>query len=211
MIFLQRALVPAAAAAATALILTACGTAEDAAAPAASESEGAAAGFNDADVAFAREMIPHHEQAVELADLAESRAGDEVGDLAEEIAAAQGPEIERMTGLLESWGESPPEEGEGAAHGAMPGMMSQEEMTELEVAEDGEFDALFLEMMILHHEGAITMAETEIEEGVDPEAQNLAQDIFDVQRAEIERMETMLDEDGGADGEDEDSEDDGGH
>ncbi|KOX16111.1 DUF305 domain-containing protein [Nocardiopsis sp. NRRL B-16309] len=202
MTFLQRALVPAAAAAATAFALTACGTAADATEPAASASEGTADGFNDADVAFAQEMIPHHEQAVEMADLAESRAGDGVRDLAEEIAEAQGPEIERMTGLLESWGESPAPDMEGAGHSDMPGMMSDEEMAELEAAEGEEFDTLFLEMMILHHEGAVTMAETEIAEGVDPQAQDLAEDIFQVQHAEIERMSTMLGESGGADDED---------
>ncbi|MFE3456472.1 DUF305 domain-containing protein [Nocardiopsis aegyptia] len=196
MTFLHRALVPAAAAAATALLLTACGSAEDATEPDDAASEGAAAEFNDADVAFAQEMIPHHEQAVEMADLAESRAGDDVGDLAEEIAAAQGPEIEQMTALLESWGEAPMEDMEGGGHGDMPGMMSDEEMAELEAAEGGEFDTLFLEMMVLHHEGAITMAETEIEEGLDPEARELAEEIFEVQHAEIERMNTMLDESG---------------
>ncbi|WP_304454719.1 DUF305 domain-containing protein [Nocardiopsis sp. YSL2] len=209
MTFLQRALMPAAAAAATVLVLTACGTAEDAAAPDTAESEGATAEFNDADVAFARQMIPHHEQAVEMAEMAESRAGDEVRDLAEEIAAAQGPEIEQMTGLLESWGEPPMEDMEGmeGTHGDMPGMMADEEMTGLEAAEGDEFDTHFLEMMILHHEGAITMAETEIEEGVNPEAQGLAQNIFDAQHAEIERMNTMLGEGGGADAEDEGSDD----
>ena len=198
MTFLQRALMPTAAAAATALLLTACGGAEDTTEPAAAEPEETAAAFNDADVAFAQGMIPHHEQAIEMAELAESRAGDEVRDLAEEIAAAQGPEIEQMTGLLESWGEAPMEDMEGMeGHGDMPGMMSDDEMTELEAAEDEEFDTLFLEMMILHHDGAITMAETEIEEGVDPEAQELAQNIFDAQQTEIEQMNSMLGEDSG--------------
>ncbi|RKS09146.1 uncharacterized protein (DUF305 family) [Nocardiopsis sp. Huas11] len=207
MTFLQRALKPATAAAAAALLVTACGPAEDTAEPGASESEVAAPAFNDADVAFAQGMIPHHEQAIEMADLAESRAGDEVRDLAEEIAAAQGPEIEQMSRLLESWGEAPMEDMEDMGHDDMPGMMSDEEMNELEAAEGQEFDTLFLEMMILHHEGAITMAQTEIEEGVDPEAQALAQDIFEAQQAEIEQMNAMLGENGGADGEDEGADD----
>jgi uncharacterized protein (DUF305 family) len=214
MTFLQRALTPLAAAAATALALTACGTAQDPAEPEPAPTTEPAVAFNDADVAFAQGMIPHHEQAVEMAGLAESRAGDEVRDLAEEIAAAQGPEIEQMTGLLESWGEAPPEDMEDAGHGDMPGMMSGEEMAELEGAEGGEFDALFLEMMILHHEGAITMAETEIEEGADAEARTLAQDVFDAQQAEIEQMTAMLGGDAASDEEsadDEDSGDHGGH
>jgi uncharacterized protein (DUF305 family) len=223
MTFLQRALTPLAAAAATALALTACGTAQDPAEPEPAPTTEPAVAFNDADVAFAQGMIPHHEQAVEMAGLAESRAGDEVRDLAEDIAAAQGPEIEQMTGLLESWGEAPPEDMEDAGHGVMPGMMSDEEMAELEGAEGGEFDALFLEMMILHHEGAVTMAETEIEEGADPEAQTLAQDVFDAQQAEIEQMTAMLGGEGGAadddvdsasdeeSADDEDSGDHGGH
>ena len=62
--------------------------------------------FNDADVAFATDMIPHHQQAVQMAELAADRAGsDQVRQLAEDIEAAQGPEIDTMTGWLDDWGQ----------------------------------------------------------------------------------------------------------
>ena len=82
--------------------LAACGNEDD---------TGTAGGHNEADVTFALDMIPHHQQAIEMADLAESRAeSQEVKDLATDIEAAQGPEIETLTGWLESWGEDVPDE-----------------------------------------------------------------------------------------------------
>ena len=140
-------------------------------------TESSDAQFNEADVTFAQEMIPHHQQAIEMADLAESRAeSQEVKDLAADIEAAQGPEIETLTGWLESWGEDVPDEGmSGMDHGDMSsdemgGMMTEDEMAELEAAAGAEFDQMFLTMMIEHHEGAIEMAKTEQSEGEFPEA-----------------------------------------
>lgn len=149
------------------------------------------ADFNDADVEFAQGMIPHHEQAVEMADLADGRAeSPEVTDLAERIKAAQDPEIEQMTGWLEEWGQEVPE---GMDHGGMDGMMSDDDMTSLEEASGAEFDEMFLTMMIEHHEGAIAMAETELEDGQNADAKELAQTIIDAQQAEIEEMQGILD------------------
>ncbi|MDE3724556.1 DUF305 domain-containing protein [Nocardiopsis sp. N85] len=204
MTFFERALTGTAATLITAFALTACGAPE---APETSETptaEQSTAEFNDADVRFARMMIPHHEQAVVMADLAETRAGDEVADLAERIRDAQGPEIERMNGMLESWGvESGPHMDESGPHmdmdhgNMMEGMLSEEQMDELESAEGEEFDRLFLEYMIEHHEGAVAMAEAEIADGVDAEARELAQEIVDAQEAEIEEMRGMLDPEAG--------------
>ena len=148
---------------------------------------------NDADIEFARGMIPHHEQAVEMADLAATRASDpRVKDLAARIKRAQGPEIATVTGWLEDWGE---EVGAaGAAHGGtgMSKMMSEDEMRELETASGQSFDRLFLTMMTRHHEGALAMAKTEIEKGKFPPAQGLAAQITTSQQVEIDEMKGLL-------------------
>lgn len=150
------------------------------------------ADFNDADVAFAQGMIPHHRQAVEMAELADTRAeSPEVIDLAGRIEGAQEPEIQQMQGWLEEWGQD--EGSSDMEQGSMDGMMSDDEMTSLEDAAGAEFDEMFLTMMIQHHEGAVEMAETELDEGQDPEARELAQTITDAQQAEIGEMQGLLD------------------
>ena len=162
--------------------------------------DGASSQFNDADVAFAQSMIPHHEQAVEMAELAADRAqSTEVRQLAEEIEAAQGPEIETMTAWLEAWGEDAPsgsmdhgDMGHGDADGGMPGMMTEDEMNMLEDTEGDEFDRMFLELMIQHHEGAIDMARTEQANGENPDTIALAEQIETDQEAEIAKMKRLL-------------------
>jgi uncharacterized protein (DUF305 family) len=159
----------------------------------------AGAGHNDTDVTFAQRMIPHHQQAIEMADLAEGRASSqEVKDLAADIKGAQDPEIETMTGWLESWGEDVPSEDMSdmdhgdMSTGDMEGMMSEEEMAELEAASGADFDRMFLTMMIEHHEGAIEMAQTEQEDGENPDAIALAEDIEEAQTSEIATMNELL-------------------
>lgn len=117
---------------------------------------------------FASEMVPHHQQAVEMAELAADRAqSSEVRRLAEDIEAAQGPEIETMTQWLEDWGQEAPlgSMGHGdMGHGdsqEMPGIMNEAEMTRLEQSDGAAFDRMFLTMMIEHHRGAIEMARAE--------------------------------------------------
>lgn len=167
----------------------------------ADQSEATQQAFNDADVAFAQQMIPHHQQAVQMADMAEGAgAGPEVQQLADDIAAAQGPEIATMTGWLESWDEDVPEDMsgmDGMDHGDMdtedmPGMMSTEEMDQLEGVSGAEFDQMFLTMMIAHHEGAIEMAQTEQAGGEYAEAVALAKKIEADQTAEIDLMQGLL-------------------
>jgi uncharacterized protein (DUF305 family) len=154
-----------------------------------SSSEEEAQDFNDADVMFAQMMIPHHEQAVEMAELAETRASDpEVVELAAQIKAAQDPEIDTMTGWLEAWGE-PAEMDHGMD---MPGIMTDEEMAELEAAEGVEFDKVFVHHMIAHHQGAIEMAETEIADGQNAEAKELAAQIAESQTAEVAQLEGIM-------------------
>ncbi|MEV4325422.1 DUF305 domain-containing protein [Microbispora rosea] len=155
-----------------------------------------AADHNDRDIWFAQMMIPHHRQALEMAKLAEDRAGSsKVKELAKQIEAAQGPEIQTMTGWLESWGVQAP--GEDAMpmdhmdHG-MPGMMSGEDMKKLEGLKGAAFDKAFLTMMIQHHEGAITMAKEEREAGVYEPARQMADSIITSQSAEISTMKKLL-------------------
>ncbi len=148
--------------------------------------------FNGADIAFAQMMIPHHRQAVEMADLADTRASDpRVRKLAAEIKAAQAPEIATMTGWLTAWGRPVMPEGGHEGH-AMPGMMGEEDMARLGKAKGGEFDRMFLEMMISHHRGAVEMARTELAQGANPQAKQLAGTIESTQQAEMERMRKLL-------------------
>lgn len=152
------------------------------------------ADFNDADVTFATEMIPHHRQAVEMAELAGTRAqSQEVKDLAAEIEGAQGPEIETMTSWLQEWGQPVPEDMSGMDMSEdMPGMMSMEDMDELESLSGAAFDKQFLTMMIAHHEGAIEMAKTEQADGQNSDAITLAEQIEEAQTTEITTMNDLL-------------------
>ncbi|MFJ3983735.1 DUF305 domain-containing protein [Streptomyces fungicidicus] len=198
-----------AAAGAALFVLAACGGDESgtaghgghgaaSATPSASASASASAGkHNPADVAFAKGMIPHHRQAVEMADLAPGRAGSaEVRKLAADIEKAQAPEIRALSGWLTSWGEEVPAAGamDHSAHG-MGGMMTDEEMSGLGDASGRAFDTAFLELMIKHHEGAVEMARTERADGSHGPATKMAGEIIASQSAEIERMRKLLGED----------------
>lgn len=159
-----------------------------------SSSSDGTADFNDADVTFATDMIAHHRQAVEMAELAETRAeSPEVKDLATQIMDAQDPEIESMTGWLTTWGEPVPDEMGGMdMSSSMPGMMSQDEMTSLENTSGAEFDQMFLAMMVEHHRGAIEMAKSEQSDGLFPDAIALAKQIETAQTDEITSMRALL-------------------
>ncbi|MFD0904764.1 DUF305 domain-containing protein [Actinomadura sediminis] len=150
---------------------------------------------NQQDVMFAQMMIPHHQQAVEMADLAATRASSpDVKTLAAEIKKAQGPEIEQLTGWLKAWGVSAaPSPGmDHGGHGGMDGMMSEQDMQELEQAKGEAFDRAFLTMMIEHHEGAVAMAKTEQSSGQFPPAKKMADSIVTSQSAEIAKMRELL-------------------
>lgn len=155
-----------------------------------SSSPSADADFNTADETFAMAMIGHHQQAIEMADILLAKTGVEpqVLELAANIKAAQQPEIGLMTDWLEAWGVDTTDMG-GMDHGG--GMMSDEEMDALTGAGGVEASAMFLDQMIKHHEGAITMAQQELADGQDPDALDLAQKIIDDQTAEIEFMQTL--------------------
>ena len=147
---------------------------------------------NDADVAFATDMIQHHAQALSMVDLTLDRPLDsEVQSLAEDVRAAQGPEIETMADWLTAWGEEVPETMRDHVNsGHDMGDMS-DNMDALENASDEEFQDMWLDMMVEHHERAVEMAETETQQGQYKPAVDLAGDIVESQSAEIETMEGL--------------------
>jgi uncharacterized protein (DUF305 family) len=188
-----------------ALALTACGgdDATDSGPVAKSATE-----HNEADVSFASEMIPHHTQALEMVDLTRGRPLDPaVAELAGAIRDAQAPEIESMTDWLTTWGEPVPETSRDHANadsgasgdssgmggmGDMPGMMSDQEMADLQAAGDADFQGLWLRMMVEHHEGAVEMATAELTDGQYQPAADLAQAIITGQEKEIATMKGLL-------------------
>ena len=142
--------------------------------------------FSADDQMFAAMMIPHHEQAIQMSELALLNSTEpEILALANEIKAAQGPEIEQM----KSWGSSMM--GSHAGHMMDEGMLSDDEMAQLKDAKGAEFNRLFLEGMIKHHQGAIEMADMIID-SANEEAALLGKNIVESQSAEIERMRQLL-------------------
>ena len=161
-----------------------------------------AADVDPADVMFAQMMIPHHEQAVVMADLADTRASDPViVELAREIKGAQAPEIELMSSWLDAWGaprmDSDDAMGEHGSHG-MAGMLSDEQLDVLAQAQGAEFDTLFAQAMIEHHEGAVQMARDVLADGADPDVAALAREIIVTQEKEILQLKSFLGVEGGS-------------
>ncbi|MFF2806309.1 DUF305 domain-containing protein [Streptomyces sp. NPDC058000] len=161
----------------------------------------------DTDVKFAQAMIPHHQQALEMARLADGRAADpEIKKLVAAIKQAQDPEIQRMRSWLKAWGK--PESADtmpGMDHGSgsmdhgstghgsgMSGMMSDKDMKELKAAKGRDFDRKFASMMIAHHKGAIDMAKDEQQHGRNAAAKKLADDVVRTQAAEVAEMNKLL-------------------
>ncbi|MFI8370564.1 DUF305 domain-containing protein [Streptomyces sp. NPDC085466] len=201
-----RALGLTGAVAAAALLLAACG--EDGAmsgmdhggktpsassatsAPSAPSAPSATGSFNDADVMFAQMMIPHHEQALEMAKLADGRAADAgIKEIVAAVEKAQDPEIQKMKAWLKGWGRP---ESARAGH-SMAGMMSEQDMKRLAGARGEDFDRAFAELMIAHHEGAVTMARDEQRNGANAEAKALAGEVVRAQTAEITELRKILD------------------
>ncbi|WP_417504251.1 DUF305 domain-containing protein [Microbacterium sp.] len=176
------------------LLMSGCTTGtDDGSMPGMDHGSSPSAGVGDADVMFASMMIVHHEQAIEMSDivLAASGIDSAVTELAERIKAAQGPEIEQLEGWLDEWDVSSDDrDASGMGHG--DGMMSEDDLTALREAEGTAASRLFLEQMIMHHEGAVEMAQAQVDEGSDPEAVELAQTIIDAQTDEIQEMKDLL-------------------
>lgn len=144
------------------------------------------------DIMFAQMMIPHHEQAITMADLAldpSAKASGQVRDFAKDIKDAQDLEIQTMEGWLEDW-DAPTASSSGMDHGS--GMMTQEEMSKLESATGAEFDKQWLTLMIKHHQGAVTMAEQVLTTTEDDAVERMAKAIVKAQKAEIKAMQREL-------------------
>ena len=156
-----------------------------------SSSAPASADANDADIMFASMMKEHHAQAIEMSDMLLSKDGvdERVVALAEKIKAAQEPEIQKMDQWLEERGADTSSM-EGMDHGA--GMMSKDDMQALEDASGSDAGRLFLEQMIQHHQGAVEMAQEEVDNGQNSDAVALAETIIDAQTSEISEMEDIL-------------------
>ncbi|KQX50579.1 MULTISPECIES: DUF305 domain-containing protein [unclassified Streptomyces] len=149
--------------------------------------------FNDADVMFAQMMIPHHQQALEMAELADGRAEDsEVKKLVAAIEQAQDPEIQKMKAWLKGWGK-PESAGHGSGGHGMAGMMSEQDMKDLAAVKGKAFDRKFAELMIAHHNGAVDMAKEEQKNGGNATAKALADDVVRTQSEEVAALRKILD------------------
>jgi uncharacterized protein (DUF305 family) len=196
---IRRLAVPAIALALTAA-LGACGSdhasmADDAATQASSGSRSTIT-LNAADIEFAQGMIAHHEQAIEMAEIALDPAvgaRPEVIDLANRIKAAQDPEVASMTGWLTAAGEPVMmDASDGHDMSSMDGMMTAEQMDAMAAMTGTAFDQMWLEMMIAHHEGAVTQSETAKTKGSNADVLALADQIITAQRGEITEMQALL-------------------
>jgi uncharacterized protein (DUF305 family) len=180
---------------ATAGVLAACGSSEEAVPPTpmpmmSSASPSASTNTLAADIMFAQMMIPHHSQAVEMADMALSQASsNDIKDLADQIKGEQAPEIAVMRGWLANWGST--EDPNSATHSMSYGMMSADDMSALSATTGPDFDRLWLQMMAAHHKGAIKMAQEVLATTTNPEVKTLAQAIIDAQTKEIASIEVL--------------------
>lgn len=196
-----------AAALTTGVALGGCGTGATPPSSSVTGSPQVAPAHNQADITFAQGMIPHHTQAIAMSKMAAQRAGSpQVKDLAARIQAAQQPEITQLSGFLRAWNAPVPSTnspmgGTGqrdmgqmdhGASGAMPGMMSGDQMRQMGQATGDAFDRMFLQMMIAHHQGAVTMGNAELTDGQNPDARQLAQRIVTAQQREMTEMQTLL-------------------
>ncbi|CAB4906448.1 MAG: DUF305 domain-containing protein [Actinobacteria bacterium] len=146
------------------------------------------------DIAFAQLMIEHHQQAIEMANMALSQAdSNEVKDLADQIREAQDPEINTMREWLTSWGapEAMNNDNMSGMHMDGLGMMTSADMETLSGLSGPGFDRMWLQMMIQHHEGAISMANDVLATTTDAGVKTLAQSIIDGQSSEIATMKTL--------------------
>jgi len=183
--------------AATALLFGACGSHDmgsmDTGSMDTDDSTPESADFNDADVIFAQMMIPHHQQAIEMSDIAldpNSQASAAIIALATQIKGAQDPEISQMKNLLTTWGKSM-EMGSMHHSSMMDGMLSLEEMDTLGQLKGAEFDKAWAKGMIAHHEGAIAMANEVLANGKNSEILALANAVVSGQSAEIKTLKPL--------------------
>lgn len=154
------------------------------------------AALNDADIEFAQGMIAHHEQAIEMAEIAldpNVGASAEVIDLATRIKGAQDPEVAQMTEWLTAAGQPVAmDTAEGHDMSSMEGMMTAEQMDAMAEMMNDEFNRRWLEMMIAHHEGAIAQSQAVKANGSNADVLALADQIISAQQAEIAEMQALL-------------------
>ncbi|MEU5403670.1 DUF305 domain-containing protein [Streptomyces sp. NPDC005963] len=149
---------------------------------------------NDADFGYAEMMIEHHKQALTMAALSPDRASSaKVKALSERIAAAQKPEITAMQGWLKNNSKDRPKGGGHHEHGSepMPGMATEVQLKQLGASKGKAFDELFLKLMIVHHQGAVTMATDAVSSGNNILIQEMANDVIAQQTSEIGRMQKL--------------------
>ncbi len=151
-------------------------------------SGGEDANATETDGAFVTEMVPHHESAIEMAEIAIQRAEHpEIEALARSIAASQGDEITELEAIHQRLFDAPVGEVDHGTLGLAEHEMGMSaDLSSLESAEP--FDSAFIDMMVPHHQGAILMARVELEQGSDDDAQALAEQIIEAQTTEIEEM-----------------------
>ncbi len=190
-------------AATAALIVSGCSDgSDDSQSGQTASSSQASAQFNDTDVTYAEGMIMHHQQAVEMSDiiLDKSGADPDVVEMAKQIKQAQGPEIKEMQTWLEDWGQDDSghdghsgDSGSGDDMSKMSheGMVSPEDIKKLKAADGEQASTLFLDHMIEHHEGAVTMAKEHRKDGENPEAVDLSKNVIKDQNSEIKEMRQM--------------------
>ncbi len=185
-----------------ALLLSSCSSSSDSQPDTGKTDEPASAaqpaGFNADDHAFATNMIPHHEQAIELSALVPGRStNEELIALANQITAEQQPEIKALRVFLVQWDENPDDNASNGAsghdgHDQMQGMVDDATMARLQGLKGSEFDTLWLQSMISHHRGAIEMAKAEVANGENVDVKNMAEMMIGAQQAEIDQMTQML-------------------
>jgi len=191
-------LVAVLAAVAAATALTSCSTAakeEHGTDASSATSTEQTASHNEDDVMFAQMMIPHHQQAIELTALVPDRSTNpDLIALASKIAGEQQPEIGGMRALLLQWDVNPAEMPHESGHAgmAMQGMIDDATMVKLDSLKGADFDTLWLQSMISHHQGAIEMAKIEIADGKNVDMITVAKNIVTAQQAEIDQMKQML-------------------
>ncbi len=158
-------------------------------------------GNDSADAGFARDMMTHHAQAVDMATIIRDRTEDPaIRQLALDIMLTQQAQIGQMQGWLNVWGypiaSTDPAMSWMGMPGSMPGMVTPEQINQLRDLQGTEADGLFLQLMILHHRGGVQMAEAALDHARTPQVLVLAQSVIAAQASEIELMQGMLQEKG---------------
>jgi uncharacterized protein (DUF305 family) len=180
--FIASRICAAAAAVLTAVTLSSCGPPRSAEAP-------PPAVHNDQDVVFAQRMIPHHQQAVDMAAMVPSRtANPTLRVVAIHISTDQRAEISMLTDLLKQWGAPT----SAPAAMSMEGMVDDATMRRLPSLSGAEFDTVWITAMIGHHRGAVTMSQAELANGQSPDAQKMARLIINAQLREISYMTNLI-------------------